>query len=96
MVPWVEELFAGAGSDVALDTVAVFDRLPPADVDATIVTVAAPEAASEPRLHVTVPVAKEHDPCVAFADTNDRPAGKGSDATTASALDGPALATAKV
>jgi hypothetical protein len=96
VVPWVEELFAEEGSDVELDTVAVFDREPSTEVVATIVTVAEPDADRPPRLQVTVPVASAHEPCVGFAETKVSPAGSGSETVTPEALDGPALETASV
>ena len=59
VVPWVEVLLPGTGSDVLEVTDAVFDM---PDSFATfgvtwMVTVADPDAASPPRLHVTVPAA---------------------------------------
>jgi hypothetical protein len=87
-------LFALLGSAWVAVTLAVLVIVPP-DVGAvtTIVTVADPTLAIDPKLHVTVPALWLQVPWVAVADTNTTPAGNVSVRVTPVAALGPALLT---
>jgi hypothetical protein len=90
-------LFALLGSAWVAVTLAVLVIVPP-DVGAvtTIVTVADPALAIDPKLHVTVPALWLQVPWVAVADINTTPAGNVSVKLTPVAVLGPALLTLTV
>jgi hypothetical protein len=75
-------LLLGVGSLVALDTIAVLLNVPAAVGVTTIVIVTVALPFMAPTLHVTVPLAIEHVPCVEDADTYVTPAGSVSDTVT--------------
>jgi hypothetical protein len=92
----VEVLFPGTGSVVALETVAVFDRLPPCTgaVTTTVIVGAAVPVANAGRVHVTdtFPTFVHVQP-VPVAETNVTPAGRVSATDTFAASDGPLSVT---
>jgi hypothetical protein len=91
----VATLFALFGSATALVTAAWLAGVPTLVGETVIVTVALTPEVSVPSEQFTtlVPV---HDPCVATAEMNVRPAGSGSESTTPLAASGPAFATVSV
>ncbi len=85
------ELFAGVGSPVAEETLAVL-VIDPVDGGVTlIVIVTLPPFAMVPGEQVTTPLAWLQVPCVETAETNATPEGSVSVTTTLAALDGPRL-----
>ena len=95
VVPWVAELFPGVGSVVDELTIAVLDtfvvRL--GSTWTTSVRVSDAPLAIVPRFHVTVPAESVPPP---VAETNEVPAGIGSETTTDPADDGPSFVTPMV
>jgi hypothetical protein len=100
----VEELFAGAGSVVAVETDAVFETMVPSGVAGatrtTSVNCALALAARAAIVHVVVPVAPtagfvhmKEGPLVWLSDTNVVPGGRTSVSVTVWASLGPPLAT---
>jgi hypothetical protein len=90
----VEVLFAGFGSGVVEEAVAVLATVPDVlGLLTTSWTVATPLAGTVPREQLMVPVPVQ-DPCDDVAETNVVPAGRVSLTVTLAARLGPAFATA--
>ena len=95
VVDAVELLFAGFGSAVEVETVAVFEIDPVAVAWMLSVIEAVPELAIVPSEQETVVVPLQL-PCDGIAETNDVPAGRTSVTDTPLAALGPALLTVMV
>jgi hypothetical protein len=89
----VDELFAGVGSAIADETVAVFDTVEPlAGVVAIKAMLAEPPTFTVPNEQVTV-APPEQEPCEGVAETKAIPLGRTSVTTTLEAKLGPAFET---